>query len=311
MKLIDAVNEFIAYRRRLGQRVSTDARNLRQFAQSVCDGTRVADVTGEQIEKFLRGKNCLPQSRSRKHHSLAAFERFLVSRGYCGSWSLPEKPHFTRNTFVPYILSRDELRRLLDAIATRRGRLLQIPTLRTILLLLYGAGLRISEAIALNVGDVDIASALLTVSESKFYKTRLVALGSQLNDVMTLYAQWRAASGPSGDADAPFFVLRSGARLNHSVVSRAFHYLRIHASVRRADGQRPRLHDLRHSFAVHRLLAWYRQKADVQTLLPKLAVYLGHVRLSCTQVYLSMTPELLQQASLRFETYAAAEVTHE
>jgi integrase/recombinase XerD len=311
MKLIDAVNEFIAYRRKLGQRFSTDERNLRQFSQSICDGTRVADVTGEQIEKFLKGQNCLPQSRSRKQHSLTAFERFLVSRGYCGSLSLPDKPHLTRNTFVPYILSHDELRRLLDAVPIRQGRLLQTPTLRTVLLLLYGAGLRISEAIALNVSDVDVAAALLTVRESKFYKTRLVALGSQLNDLMTLYAKWRAAERQSGKGDAPFFVLRSGARLNQNVVRSAFHYLRVFANIRRGDGQRPRLHDLRHSFAVHRLLAWYRQEADVQTLLPKLAVYLGHIRLSCTQVYLSMTPELLQQASVRFEKYAAAEVRHE
>jgi integrase/recombinase XerD len=311
VKLINAVSEFIGYRRRLGQRFGTDERNLRLFSRSVGNSSRVADITEKQIERFLTGKSCLPQSRSRKHHSLVGFERFLVSRGYRGSLSLPERPRFTRNTFVPYILSRDELRRLLDAVPNRRGRLLQAQTLRTALLLLYGAGLHISEAVSLNQCDVDVSAALLTVRESKFYKTRLVALGPHLNDAMTLYAKWRVAEGQSRRGDAPFFVLRSGARLNQDIIRRAFHYLRAYAKIRRPDGQRPRLHDLRHSFAVHRLLAWYRQEADVQTLLPKLAVYLGHIRLSCTQVYLSMTPELLQQASARFEKYASPEVCHE
>jgi integrase len=78
------------------------------------------------------------------------------------------------------------------------------------------------------------------------------------------------------------------------------------AGIRRADGRRfqPRLHDLRHTFAVHRLTSWYQQKADVQRLLPQLSTYLGHTSLSCTQVYLSMTPELLREASACFEHYA-------
>jgi integrase len=81
------------------------------------------------------------------------------------------------------------------------------------------------------------------------------------------------------------------------------------AGVRREDGARyqPRLHDLRHTFAVHRLTSWYRQGADVQRLLPHLSVYLGHVHIRTTQVYLSMTPELLQEANIRFERYAGKE----
>ena len=81
------------------------------------------------------------------------------------------------------------------------------------------------------------------------------------------------------------------------------------ALIRREDGAsyQPRLHDLRHTFAVHRLTQWYRQGADVQKLLPRLSVYLGHGSLAATQAYLSMTPELLQQASARFERYACGE----
>ena len=98
---------------------------------------------------------------------------------------------------------------------------------------------------------------------------------------------------------------------NYALAS-AFKRLREHAGVRRTDGSRyqPRLHDLRHSFAVHRLTVWYRQGADVQRLVYHLAVYLGHDRLAHTQVYLTMIPELLQQAGTRFERYACQEDGH-
>ena len=96
-------------------------------------------------------------------------------------------------------------------------------------------------------------------------------------------------------------------------LSLAFVKAAAEAGIKRNDGGRfqPRLHDLRHTFAVHRLTSWYRQGADVQKLLPQLATYLGHVRLRDTQVYLKMTPELLQAASQRFECYAGKEGGHD
>ena len=88
-------------------------------------------------------------------------------------------------------------------------------------------------------------------------------------------------------------------------IHRDFQRLREYAGIRRSDGERsqPRLHDLRHTFAVHRLTSWYRQGADVQKLLPYLSTYLGHASLRGTQVYLSMTPELLHEAAARFDHY--------
>src|SRR5207302_6198997 len=115
----------------------------------------------------------------------------------------------------------------------------------------------------------------------------------------------RSASGQ----DAPFFTTRTGAPLNQYTIEGAFRRMCEHAGIRRSDGARyqPRLHDLRHTFAVHRLTSWYRQGLDVQKLLPHLSVYLGHVHIRATQVYLSMTPELLQEANIRFERYAGKE----
>ena len=127
------------------------------------------------------------------------------------------------------------------------------------------------------------------------------------------YARWRAADASVGRRRAAASSSAgAGRRFTCGTLEDAFQRLREHAGVRRSDGARyqPRLHDLRHTFAVHRLTEWYRQGADVQRLLHHLSVYLGHAHLAATQVYLTMTPELLQQAGTRFERYARGEDGH-
>ncbi len=192
-------------------------------------------------------------------------------------------------------------------------RALEETTLRTLLLLLYGAGLRIGEALALTRADVDLDAALLTIRESKFYKTRLVPIGPRLTTVLRSYADDRYQRGHCNEPGAPFFVTRTGTAVTRGQAERAFSRLRDIAGIARTDGARyqPRLHDFRHAMAVHRLVAWYREGADVQRLLPHLATYLGHVDVAATQRYLTMTPELLREASERFERYAQPEVHHE
>jgi integrase/recombinase XerD len=311
VKLIDAVNEYIGYKRGLGIRFNTDARILLAMCRIMGTTTCLESMNEAKLKSFLAGV-CSPTAfRNRNHYALLGFNRFVVGRGYSSSLPLPKMPPSKTRTFVPYVLSRGELRKLLDAIPRRPGRLLQPLTLRTLLLLLYGATLRISEATSLNLGDANLEDAIITVRETKFYKTRLVPLGPQLNQSMKVYADWREKDGHDLHPKAPLFVLSSGARANHVVVRSAFHRFRELAQIHHPDGQRPRLHDLRHSGAVHRLVAWYRQGADVQALLPKLAVYMGHVRLSSTQVYLTMTPELLEEVNLRFQKHAMSEAIHE
>ena len=175
-------------------------------------------------------------------------------------------------SIVPYIFTRDEMRRLLDATPRYRRPPLHIEphTFRALLLLLYGAGLRIGEARRLRLGDVDLAAALLTIDATKFYKTRLVPLGADLTRAMQHYAEHRQTRrAPRHDA-AAFFVDRHGAPLRGSTVRQAFAQLRRCAGVVRVDGARyqPRLHDVRHTFVVDRLTTWYRhgrRRADAAT----------------------------------------------
>ena len=205
----------------------------------------------------------------------------------------------------PYIYSREEIGRLLDA-TLRLGPTgsLRPRTFHALLALLYGGGLRISEALRLDLGDVDVEQALLLIRETKFYKSRWVPLSPSVVACLGRYLDDRAASGFPTEADSPVFINRHGRRHNYSTISKAFLTLLRETGLRGPPGAPgPRLHDLRHTFAVHRLTRWYEEGADVRAKLPRLATYLGHGSIFATQVYLTVTADLLREGARRFHAW--------
>lgn len=310
MTLRDAIEQYILWRQAHGAKFITSGSLLRRFLK-YADGDSGCDaVTTSQVRSFLTSCGQLTRYRENKYYALGGFWRYAISRGHAANSPLPSGEPKSPPRTPPYIYSCDELRRLFDPATieiSRRGAVqLDAATFRTLLVLLYGAGLRFSEATGLKVADVDLVENILTIRATKFYKSRLVPIGPQLAMVLANYRQvaWRV-----GDvqAETSFYLAnRDGTRLAKNTVQEAFSELRrIVGFYGKAGTSRiPRLHDLRHSFAVHNLTAWYRQGADVQRLLPALSTYLGHSDLEGTKVYLSMTPELLQQASQRFARYA-------
>jgi integrase/recombinase XerD len=310
MNLQQLIEHYIAHRQSLGEQFKANACMLRVFGRSVGSHAEVGDVQSEQVSTFLAGHGPVTRYWFAKYDALRGFYRYAVSRGYIAKSPLPIRLPKRPPPFVPYIYSREELRRLLEVAAVYQGCVVDAATIHTLVLLLYGAGLRICEAINLDRVDVDADNALLTIRQTKFGKTRLVPFGRQLASALTQYT----TRGPKHAArGVPFFTTPTGARLKQRTVQGCFRRVCDQASIRRSDSRRfqPRLHDLRHTFAVHRLTSWYQQGADVQRLLPQLSTYLGHTSLSCTQVYLSMTPELLQEASTCFERYAKEGNSHD
>ena len=307
MKLSAVVSLYVSHRRALGQQFQSEDALLRAFCKAVGDEP-IASIRAEPVLAFLDGRGPVTEYWAKKYHVLSGLYRFARARGWVSVSPLPRSiPRPTAPGFVPYIYSHAELKRLLDAVPAVCGG--RVPAddyvFRALLLLLYGAGLRISEALSLTMGDVDLRQAILHIRKTKFYKTRVVPLGTDLARVLAEYVVTRNASHPA-TTHAPLFCFRSGSPLSDSAARSACRRLRDHTGVVREGGPRrqPRLHDLRHSAAVRRLVAWYRSGADLQLLLPKLSTYLGHSDLSATQRYLTLTPELLREASLRFERYA-------
>lgn len=315
MKLKELITQYVAFRKSMGEDFESAESLLNTFCRRMGMEIGVGEVRAERVQAFLDGTGPVNRYSRRKYDTLRGLYRYATSRGFVDHVPLPTTVPKMPERFLPYIYNQDELQRLINPTAPDQVgfRKLEPHTLRAILLLLYGAGLRVGEAVAPTLEDVDLSGAVITIRDTKFHKTRLVPIGLKLTQAMAQYAAQRKESGHSQSADAPFFVLRRGAPVSVQIVEQAFTRLRKCAGVGRADGARyqPRLHDMRHSFAVHRLTSWYQQGADVQKLLPYLATYLGHVSIAATQVYLTMTPELLHAASVRFERYALQEVRHD
>jgi site-specific recombinase XerD len=309
MKLRRLVDRYIKHRRSLGERCQTNASILRAFCRGLRRDIDLKQVGVRQTTKFLYGKGPVTSAWHVRHNALKGFFRYVTSRDYGAKMPLPTVIPQRPPPFVAYIYSREELRHLLQATKTyqRNCSCMAPETMRVVVLLLYATGLRVREAVALNRADVDFDQSLLTVVKSKFYKSRLVPFSPRLVHVLQGYLSHPTGLGTNVGKDTPFFTTDCGNRINQYTVETSFRRICQEAGVRRDDGSRyqPRLHDLRHTFAVHRLTSWYRQNKDVQHLLPQLSVYLGHVHLAATQVYLTMTSELLDEANQRFEQYTA------
>lgn len=304
MNLQALIDQFIVYRQSLGEQWPSYC-HLRGFGRFVGPNVEVANVSPDQVNRFLAGAGPITLNWHIKLSGLRSFYEYAVSRGYVSKAPLPTVLPKRPPAFVPYIYSREEIRRLLCAAKSdnryRAG--IKSDTLHTIVLVLYGTGMRVQEAMNLDRVDVNFADSIMKVRQGKFGKTRLVPFGSQLYRALQEYAK----RNPAVPGENAFFTSRYGRRIKSDTFHHNYRILCERADIRRADGGRyqPRVHDLRHTFAVHRLTSWYRQGADVQKLLPLLSVYLGHVHIRATQVYLSMTPELLEEAGNRFESYAA------
>jgi integrase/recombinase XerD len=313
MRLRDLVEGYIDYKRSLGRRFVSDAAVLRSFCRTLGD-IAVAEVRPELVLAFIAGSGPVTTRWGLKFCILRGFYRYAQERGFVPISPLPSHAPKLPPPLTPYIYSVEELKRLVaatDMLQTPQSPL-RAPTMRSLLLLLYCTGMRIGEALSLTLQDVDLAERLLTVRDAKCFKTRLVPIGPRLTGILADYlSRRRQLPLPLAEASA-FFATRTGIRLDYRVVNKLFGRLRQAARIQREPTARyqPRIHDIRHTAAVHRVIAWHRAGANVQQLLPHLATYLGHVDIRSTQSYLSMTPELLHAASLRFERYAQPEVRH-
>jgi integrase/recombinase XerD len=302
MKLRQAVEQYITLKQSLGFRFHTEKQILKAFGQAMVKSS-LGQIQPKAVRVFLDGRGPITRNWIRKWIALRGFYDFAIARGLARRSPLPAEAPKVAVMFTPYIYTQQELQRLLQAITPEATGRLSPQTTRAILLLLYGAGLRISEALKLETGDVDLPASVLCVRQSKFFKTRLVPIGPKLAGVLRDYAQRRPGRN---EADGCFFRTNRDTPVSRSAMEGVFAKLRLAAGVNRTDGGRyqPRLHDLRHAAAVHRLVAWYREGADVQSLLVKLCAYLGHIDIAATQKYLTLTPELREQASARFARYA-------
>jgi integrase len=171
----------------------------------------------------------------------------------------------------------------------------------TALILLYLTGLRLGEVLRLAVGDVDLSKRLLRIRQTKFGKSRLVPVAPDLNDKLRQCREFLELRLGTRTSEAPFFPGPTGKPISSTALRASFRKILLQSGItpKGSAHRRPRLHDLRGTFAVHRLLLWYEQDADLAAKLPLLSTYLGHVGLASSQRYLQLTKDLLGEVARR------------
>ena len=215
----------------------------------------------------------------------------------------PLRMSSSRQAHRPYIFSHEQVGVLLAAASTLPPPgSLRPDTYRTLFGLLYSTGIRIGEAFALNIEHALPDERRLYIAEGKFRKSRWIVLSASTARALEHYLDRRMNREPNGP-EASLLLNERCKRLCHPTVRQAFMHVLHECDIPWSRQVGPRIHDLRHTFAVHRLLAWYRDGDDVNARLPALATYMGHVNISSTQVYLQPTAELLGEVNRRFHDH--------
>jgi len=308
MKLHQLVTQYVHYRRSLGEKFKTNEAYLKAFYSAIGPERSIRSITAGMVRRFLYGKSdTVTTGWFVKHTALLGLYQYAISRNYATAIPLPKILPKRPQGLTPYIYSQHELKLLFDGALTYQKNKSHIEPymVRTSLVLTYTLGLRVHETMSITLGDIDIDNKVITIQQSKFYKSRLVPFNQQVKKLLKQFLQWRKDHGQPQHAETHLFINTHGEPLNADSLRGIFQRIRANVGIRRTDDAyfQPRLHDLRHTFAVNRLLSWYRENKDVQQLLPILSVYMGHTYLAHTSVYLSMTDELLREANLRFEKY--------
>jgi integrase len=300
------VEEYLAYRRGLGFALESPAWLLRDFA-------RYADWVGHEgplsselaVEWALRSRSSDPAQAARRLSTVRQFARYralldpateVPPAGLLGRVPRRRQPHIYNDAELAALLEQAGL------LLPRRG--LRPRTYVAFFSLLAASGLRLSEACRLERGDVDLNAGVLTVREGKFRKARLVPLHPSATEALARYAACRDAccelAGPGR-----FFRTERSPALTAAAVEKTFSRIRQRLGwSAQGRARAPRIHDLRHSFAVRRLLCWYEEGAELEQRLLALSTYLGHAHVTDTYWYLTGVPELMAIAAHRFERYA-------
>ena len=292
MRLRRAISRYVAMKRSMGISYKTGERLLR----SLCGAgiVQLRSVTRRQVLDFLDRAKTSDVTWLVKYRMLRAFFEYWMARGELLELPMPQpRTVHRRRRFVPYIYSVADVRQLLYGVRFKRpARVREIDpvTLRTVFLFLYGTGARVAETLALKQNDVDLSKGTVSFHRLASHRTRTIPIGASLRRWLQDYVD---SSNQAACGDAPFFMRNDGQPINAHALDRHLQSLRSELSISRRDGtgDLPKLRDLRHTFAVHCLRVWLSEGKDLRNMLPILAAYLGHVSLSSTEAYLSVTPE--------------------
>ncbi|MFZ4397306.1 MAG: tyrosine-type recombinase/integrase [Kiritimatiellia bacterium] len=298
--------QHIAEKRVLGCRYTSVETALRELDRYLLNqGVTHPDFTREFLDTWIaRRPNESPGTQASRFTVVRQFCLFLERQGHAPYIPTGHLLAKRRQTFVPYIFSTDEIGHLFAVLDQTRShprapqRAVIVPL---VFRLLYGCGLRISEALHLRVCDVDVTRGLLAIRETKFLKDRLVPVAPS---VATRLQQYYTTHRTQSHDDAWFFPAPDGGEWSPQVFYDLFRHALRQCGISHGGRSRgPRLHDLRHTFACHRLAQWLRAGVAIDLALPILSTYLGHESMYRTQRYLHLFPQLYPDITAKLTAY--------
>lgn len=298
-----AIQDYLDLRRTLGFKLRDAGICLSKFA-AFLQARGAAHITTQlAMEWAQQNQSAQPSTWAMRLSYIRGFARHHVANDPQTEIPPPGLLPFCPRRARPYLYSIEEIGRLLScAMDLPSSDGLRPWTYHCLLGLLSVAGLRIGEAIRLQLVDVNLQEGLLTIRGTKFGKSRLVPIHRSTQEVLAQYRARRERFLAGRTASAFFFITSRGNHLDIGDIHRTFYKLSRRIGLRDATASHgPRLHDFRHRFAVQTLLHWYRSGEDVERRLPVLSTYLGHVHVADTYWYLSSCPELMGQAVARLE----------
>jgi integrase/recombinase XerD len=299
--LAQHAEEYLRLRRALGHELADAVRLLPRFVAHL-DVAGVSTITTEVALEWVQLRDAGPTSS-------VWLRRMTVVRGFARHMSgidpATEVPPLGLVTFhqrwhPPFIYSSADVETLMAAVSRVTSFPLRAQTFRCLIGLLATTGMRVGEAVRLERGDVDWSDGVVIVRHSKFNKSRELPLDPSTLNALNSYAEFRDGY-VNRPTSSTFFISTKGTPVIYGDFGCTFRKLLVASRVGEGSSVRPRIHDLRHSFAVHTLVNWYRAGEDVGALLPRLSTYLGHLSPSYTYWYLSAAPELLALAADRLE----------
>ena len=300
------MQSFINEKLACGYRYVSEMKRLKRFDRFISKtGLTTVEVPKHLAEEWIAKRpHESSRTQERRIDTLRQFSRYMRRMGlhaYAPDMKMIPIKHID---FTPYIFSHDEIHRIIevsDSLSQTYISPLRHLTTPLIFRLLYGCGMRVDEVLHLKVADVDLETAIITVREGKFRKDRLVPVVASITERMQKYVAIINEHNP----EAFFFPARDGGHISQKTVYCYFRqFLYMCGIPHRGRGKGPRVHDIRHTFAVHCLERWYREGADLDVMLPVLATYLGHQGLSGTQRYLRLTPDIFPDITAKLEESA-------
>ena len=309
--LAAGIEMFLIHKQALGYHLRTTESALRLLDRFLVEQhvETIEAITPAVLEAFLASRpRIAPHSFNQLLGIVARLFDWLIARDLMPRSPIQVKPRRTTASRLPFLFDPPTARRLLDAagaLPDTRNTPCRGLTYRTIFALLYGLGLRVGEVARLRMKDIDLPRQLLVVRETKFAKSRLVPFGPRIGALVADYLEHRTPRIGPWISNLPIFSFRKRQPVSPGTISTIFHELVSQLVLSVPAGTRPPcVHSLRHAFAVGTLLHWYRQGVDPGSRLLQLATFMGHVNPRSTAVYLTITTDLLTEASQRFERWA-------